>query len=135
MRNTLLLFLGILIIGCSSPKQSNEEDLMEISFIEGSSNMTDGILVAYTDDPDSLWFNNDWIKAVQIKMRELSRKHSTILLFDSEKNMPNVIIKGLDYPAEYDKFLVCGYWVYPNGNLKFCFGGVKIDGNFFRCSE
>jgi hypothetical protein len=47
--------------------------------------------------------------------------------------MPDVGIRGMEYDSKYDQSMVCGYWRYPNGNTKFCYGGVDQDGNFKFC--
>jgi len=49
--------------------------------------------------------------------------------------MPNVATIGMNYSLNFDKYMVCGYWISPNGNKKFCYGGVKIDGNFENVSN
>ena len=47
--------------------------------------------------------------------------------------MPNVSTKGMNYSSNYDRYMVCGYWKYPNGNRKFCYGGIKNNGSFKKC--
>ena len=109
------------------------ESPMNVSFEKGSSNKSDGIYVAYTNDPDTLWLNYEWSNSIKTKMENLSSSYSIILLFDSKKHTPNVAVKGMNYSSKYDKYMVCGYWVYPNWETKFCYGGVKSDGNFRIC--
>ena len=47
--------------------------------------------------------------------------------------MPNVATEGMSYSTDFDQYSVCGYWVFPNGNKKFCYGGVQSDGNYKVC--
>jgi len=105
-----------------------------VSFVQGTTNNDNrGIALAYTEDSDSLWNNSKWHKTIKIEIKNLAQKYSTVLLFDSKKNMPNVSQSGIQYPSWYDEHLVCGYWIYSNGDYKFCWGGVSSDGNFKNC--
>ena len=106
---------------------------MPVSFELGQKNINEGIIVAYTNDADILWLNEEWIKAIKNKMKNLSSDYSTVLLFNREINMPNVSTEGMNYSIDYDKNMVCGYWIYPNGNKKFCYGGVESNGSFKKC--
>ncbi len=110
------------------------ENQMNVSFEKGSLNKSNGIYAAYTNDADTLWMNEEWVKSIETKMINLSSSYSTILLFNSKSNTPNVAIKGMNYSTDFDKYMVCGYWVYTNGKTKFCYGGVKSDGNFRICN-
>ena len=103
---------------------------MSVSFELGQKNLSEGIIVAYTNDADSLWLNQEWVDAIKSKMENLSSTYSTVLLFNDEKNMPDVATTGMNYSLDHDKYMVCGYWIYPNGSRKFCYGGSKSDGNF-----
>ncbi len=107
---------------------------MDVSFKKGSLNRSAGIYVAYTNDANNLWMNEDWVKSIKSKMEDLSSSYSTILLFNSREHIPNVAANGMDYSTDFDKYMVCGYWVYPTGNKKFCYGGIKSDGNFRECN-
>ena len=107
---------------------------MKVSFEEVSKNKEKGIFAAYTNDADSLWMNEDWVKSIKSEMEDLSSSYSTILLFNSKENTPEVAVTGMDYSDDYDKYMVCGYWIYPTGNKKFCSGGIKSDGNFKKCN-
>lgn len=139
MKKFLLILSTVVFFGCTNSgnkensNTANEEKLMSVSFEIGQKNIGAGVIVAYTNDADSLWLNEEWVKSIKSKMIKLSSSYSTVLLFNGEKNMPNVATKGMDYSLEYDKYMVCGYWIYPNGTKKFCFGGSKSDGNFKKC--
>lgn len=145
-----MLFLLISVLGCdqikdkTTEKKENlteikeslpeiKENLMKVSFI--AQNKKGMVLVAYTNDNDSLWLDNDWNKSIYSQMKGLSKSFSTILLFDSEKHTPNVKEEGMNYSQSYDKYMVCGFWSYSNGGHKYCSGGVKKDGNFKKCKE
>jgi len=138
MKKLLLILSVIIFFSCtdSGNKKSNNSSkttkLMSVSFVAGQRNDDAGILVAYTNDAGNLWLNTEWVKAIKSRMKILS-SYSTILLFNNEKNMPNVATEGMNYSSDYDKYMVCGYWIYPNGSRKFCYGGVKEDGNFRKC--
>ncbi len=139
MKNLFLILVATLFIGCNNLEKNKKTDsintdyLMPVSFELGPSNKREKIIVAYTNDSDSLWLKYKWVTAIKIKMMNLSSNYSTILLFNKKENMPNVALKGMNYSSKYDKYMVCGYWVYPNGNKKFCYGGIKSDGNFKKC--
>jgi len=132
----LLLIIVTALSSCvNNDKSSKEtENLMNVSFEQGSLNKSDGIYAAYTNDADSLWLNKEWVKSIEAKMKNLSSTYSTILLFNSKNNTPNVAAKGMNYSTDFDKYMVCGYWIYPTGETKFCYGGVKSDGNFEKCN-
>ena len=134
----LILFISLVsFFSCnnSENKESNidKDNSISVSFETGQNNLSEGIIVAYTNDTDSLWLNEGWIKTIKNKMKNLSSTYSTVLLFNNEVNMPNVATIGMNYSSDYDKNMVCGYWVYPNGSEKFCYGGIKSDGNFKKC--
>lgn len=140
MKNLLLILSVILFFSCTNSGKENQESVTmppwpggKVSFISGQGNRSEGIIVAYTEHADSLWLDKEWVKAIKSEMKKLSSTYSTVLLFSGEKNMPNVAVKGMNYSSDYDKYMVCGYWIYPNGNKKFCYGGVKSDGNFKKC--
>lgn len=130
----LASLLFIIIVNCNekSQKMSTVEQ-PESSFEYGYANNLQKIYVAYTNDPDSMWSQKGWVKEIKRKMVNQSLKFNTVLLFSSIENTPNVALEGMSYSQEFDRFLVCGYWRYPNGRTKFCYGGVKQDGNFFHC--
>ena len=117
------------------PKTEIAKKDIPVSFELGSQNSNAGLIVFYTTDSDSLWLNSDWVDKIKNKMEARSNQYSTVLLFNSKNNTPNVISKGLDYPMKYDRYMVCGYWKYPNGNTQFCYGGMKSDGNFKVCTN
>ena len=143
----LVLILGVIVVIVlivailkpkpplkSMPTETPHEDyVMTVSFEIGSHNMNDGITVSYTNDADSLWSNPEWVWVIKEKMTKRLSQSSTVLLFDSKENAPNVQGYGMSYPERYDQHLVCGLWVYPNGSSKFCYGGMKVDGNFRSC--
>jgi hypothetical protein len=139
MKNLFLIMLVTLFLCCtnSENKKNNNSTKMDnyisVSFELGQKNLNEGIIVAYTNDADSLWLKEKWVIAIKSKMENLSPTYSTVLLFNKKENMPNVASTGINYSLDYDKNMVCGYWIYPNGNKKFCFGGVKSDGNFKKC--
>ena len=66
-------------------------------------------------------------------MRKEALHYKTVLLFSGKNNTPNVLGDGLNYKSSYDQYLVCGYWKYPNGKSRYCYGGVNEDGNFIKC--
>jgi hypothetical protein len=135
MKLALPIILLILISGCKNIKapSSDAGESITVSFINGTSNSSSGIAVAYTEDSDSLWMDVRWVNFVKLKMRKLALSYPTVILFDGEDNMPDVGIYGIEYDSKYDQHMVCGYWKYSNGNTKFCYGGVKADGNFNVC--
>jgi len=133
MRNVFIVILLALFFGCTGTNKKKADNSMSVSFELGQKNINKGVIVAYTNDPDSLWLNPDWIATVKNKMEGLSSTYSTVLLFNGKENMPNVASTGMDFSADYDKYMVCGYWIFPNGNKKFCYGGNKSDGNFKIC--
>lgn len=133
----LLFILVVIVLNSCLDNNKNSTDtvnLMNVSFEEGSINKEEGIYVAYTNDADSLWMDKEWVKSIKIKMKDLSSSYSTVLLFNSKENTPKVAVKGMNYSTNYDKYMVCGYWIYPTGKKKFCYGGVKSDGNFKKCN-
>ena len=132
----LLLFIITALYSCVNNNKNSKETkyLMKVSFEKGSSNSREGIYVAYTNDDEGLWVNDEWVKSIKAKMKNLSSSYSTVLLFYGEDNTPNVASKGMNYSANFDKHMVCGYWQYPSGKTKFCYGGVKGDGNFRNCN-
>jgi len=132
----LLLIIVTTLNSCVNNDKSSKkaETLMNVSFEKGSLNKSAGIYAAYTNDADSLWMNKEWVKSIKTQMKNLSSSYSTILLFNSKNNTPNVAIKGMNYSIDFDKYMVCGYWLYPSGKRKFCYGGVKSDGNFKKCN-
>jgi len=139
LKNLSFILLITLFFSCSNSKTQKHENLtakdnsVPVSFELGQKNLSAGIIVAYTNDPDSLWLKQNWIAAIKNKMKNLSSSYTTVLLFSKAANMPKVATTGMNYSSDYDKNMVCGYWTYPNGNKKFCFGGVKSDGNFRKC--
>jgi len=143
MKKYLLLLSTVVILGCNpdkipdSPKSTSyelqEEKFMEVSFIFGSEHQNQKVAVFFTNDSDSLWTNAEWVEAIRHKMINLSSNYNTVLLFNSEHHTPNVNNSGMNYPQRFDKYMVCGYWVFPNGSTKFCYGGQKSDGNFKVC--
>ena len=134
MKKLLFIFLLFLLNNCTNKNNSDTINLMNVSFEKSSTNKSAGIYVAYTNDADSLWINKEWVKSIKNKMVTLSSSYSIILLFNSKENTPDVAIIGMNYPTDYDKYMVCGYWKYPSGKKKFCYGGVKSDGNFKICN-
>ena len=120
----------VILLGCNI---ENKENTDPISFEISQKNESEKIIAAYTDDPDSLWTNEEWVESLKNEMKNLSSNYSTILLFDSENNIPDVATQGMNYSSDYDVYMVGGYWVYPNGNVQFCYGGRDKDGNFKKC--
>jgi hypothetical protein len=134
MKNTLSLFLILIALtSCNTKSDSTTSNVGGVSLIEHSKNSSDGILVAYTSDSDSLWMDVTWINGIQKKMIKLSSSYSTILLFDSRDHTPDVSSIGMGYHESYDKYMICGYWIYPNGSKKFCYGGMDENGNWNKC--
>jgi len=68
-----------------SNDSANIDNPMAVSFELGQTNMNAGIIVAYTNDVDSLWLNEELVKAVKSKMENLSSTYSTVLLFNKKK--------------------------------------------------
>ena len=137
-----LLFVLVIsgfMFGCNSEnnKESDREDEvevkneMEVSFeiLHRQGN----IIVGYTNDHDSLWINPEWYIAMKVKMKTQKNGDVTVLLFNSKENTPNITKLGFDYPSSFDKHMVCGYWKF--NYEKFCYGGIKEDGNFEVCEE
>ena len=133
------IILGVLIIvftGCGETKKegssSDFKSEMETSFevlYKYKKN-----LVAYTNDNDSLWNNKLWAKEIKHKMAKLSKNYSIILMFNKKENTPNIEELGMDYSIDFDKHMVCGYWIFPKGQ-KFCYGGKKKNGNWGNCEK
>jgi len=124
----------VICFGCnnqpSTQDKSVEKKRMGVSF---NKLYTSGkLMVAYTDDSDSLWTNEEWANAIKSKMR-INAEYSDILLFYGIEHTPDVSKFGWDYPEEYDKWMVAGYW--RMNYTKFCYGGLKEDGNFKICKE
>ena len=113
-------------------KRKNE---IIISFEEGYSNPSQSLYVAYTNDPDSMWANEKWKSLIKKTILKKANRYSTILVFDSKENTPNIAKSGMNYPQKYDRYMVCGYWSYPTGLKRFCYGGTKPDGNFVKCEK
>jgi hypothetical protein len=136
MKKVILLLIIVTALNSCTNNDSGKEtkNLMNVSFEKGSLNKSAGIYAAYTNDPDSLWMNKEWVKSIKAKMKNLSSTYSTILLFNSKNNTPNVAVEGMNYSTDYDKYMVCGYWISSSGQNKFCYGGIKDDGNFKKCN-
>ncbi len=94
-----------------------------------------GVAAAYTDDPDSLWLKKEWVDRVKARMERLSHKYDTVLLFDAKDHTPDVARFGMEYPQHYDRWMVAGFWKYPTGAAKFCYGGSDPNGNLRHCME
>jgi len=61
-----------------------------------------------------------------------------VILFNSEKNTPDITNLrqiGKIYAQDYDKDIICKSWKYTTGVKKFCYGGIKEDGDFVFCEE
>ena len=128
---TSVFILFILLVFCSCEKEVGVKQSGMVNFEVSSK--TSNLLVAYTNDQDSLWSKVDWVNEVKAIMMDLSKDFDTILLFDSKYHTPNVEREGMSYSIDYDKWMVCGYWIYLNGSRNFCYGGMKEDGNFQYC--
>ena len=128
------LLIGIaLALSCSEGK--NPPATGQISFnLLYKTSKNNGIAAAYTDAPDSLWTQREWVGAIRGRMEGLSGKYDTVLLFSSREHTPNVREYGMEYPQRYDRWLVAGYWKYPTRKTRFSYGGTGPDGNF-RCSD
>ena len=140
MRNILsILLVSGLLFGCGGENTNTEnqnkveikKDKIEVSF--NKLYQSGNIIVCYTNDTDSLWLEEEWYNEVKRKMSTLKGGNLCVLLFDSKENTPNINILGFDYPTYFDKYMVCGYWRF--NYEKFCYGGMKEDGNFNKCDE
>ncbi len=131
-KNSFICLIMVLVF-CSCDSEFKNEQPSLVNFNVASK--TNDILIAYTNDHDSLWSKIEWVGEVKGIMKDLSNNHNMILLFDSKEHTPNVARDGMNYSVHYDKWMVCGYWIYPNGSKKFCYGGVKPDNNFNYCVE
>ena len=143
----LLLPFAVILMGSCTKKKDDSNDRNSAANIEkrkneiivsledGYSNTRKRVYAAYTNDPDSMWDNEKWKSSIKKKILKKANRYSTILIFDSKENTPNVTKKGMNYPKKYDRYMVCGYWSYPTGLKKFCYGGVKPDGFFEKCEE
>ncbi len=127
----ICLIILLIFYSCDSEIKNNQPSLVNFNI----SSKTNEILVAFTNDHDSLWSKVEWVDEVKGIMKDLSNDHNTVLLFDSKEHTPNVAGEGMNYSLDYDKWSVCGYWRYPNGSKKFCYGGVKQDNNFKHCLD
>lgn len=135
MKNLIILLTlsSLIFIGCNYNQPKTEQKTkMVVSF---NKLYTSGkVLVAYTEDTNTLWINEEWANSIKSKMR-INREYNIVLLFDSYVHTP--LIKEydvLDWPEEYDKWMVAGYWRYPKSS-KFCYGGKDQKGNFKFCQE
>ena len=81
------------------------------------------------------WDDDDWVKNLKKQLMIKSFMFNTVLIFDKSENTPNVSAKGMDYSFSYDKYMIAGYWVFPSGIKKFCWGGVDSGNNFKHCSK
>lgn len=141
MKNLLLILLLTLFFSCTNSENNKNDNTVKgdkfqsVSFVLGQKNISEGIVVAFTNDIDSLWLKKEWTTSIKNKMKNLSSTYSTVLLFNKEENIPKVAVTGMDYSLDYDKNMVCGYWIYPSGTKQFCFGGIKDDGNFKKCEQ
>ncbi|KAF0204694.1 MAG: hypothetical protein FD170_119 [Bacteroidetes bacterium] len=148
MKRHLLLLCTVFILGCNGNKipdapkttiRPSEPTYMDVSFEFASqyagdkSAVLSSVAVFYTNDNDSLFLNKEWAKAIKAKMKNMSADYANVLLFDSKEHTPNVETKGMQFPEKYNKYMVCGYWNHPNVSDRFCYGGVKPDGNFKVC--
>lgn len=132
MKILCLIISLILFLGCTK----SEEKLMSVSFEIVHSNETDGIIVAYTNDPESLWTNEEWSIAIEAKMKDLSTSYSNVLLFDDVSHVPNVAVEGVHFSGPlYDKYTICGYWLFADGKKTFCYGGYDSEGTWRLCRK
>ena len=108
----LLLFIITTLYGCVNNNKNSKgtKNLMKVSFEKGSSNSREGIYVAYTNDEEGLWVNDEWVKSIKAKMKNLSSSYSTVLLFYGEDNTPNVASKGMNYSANGLWILAISIW-------------------------
>jgi len=133
---TLSILFLVALVSCNNPnKDKPQENIqMNVSFNILFSNL-DGykVYAAYTDDPDTLWENEEWANAIKSKMRRIG-EFDAVLLFDRIDHTPDVSKYKMEYPDEFDKWLIGGYWKYPKYS-KYCWGGIKGDGNFKHCID
>lgn len=125
------LFAILILCSCNGKVKNKQPSLVNFNI----ASKTNEILVAYTNDHDSLWSNIEWVDEVKGIMKNLSNDHNIVLLFDSKDHTPNVTRVGMNYSLNYDQWMVSAYWKYPNGSMKFCYGGVKEDNNFKHCVD
>lgn len=128
--STFLLFTFLFFYSCEN-KNLKQSSLVNFTVASKTSN----VIVAYTNDNKSLWTNSEWVNEVKMIMKDLSKNYDTVLLFDSKEHTPNVAIEGMNFSLDFDQWMVCGYWKYPNGTEQFCYGGERGDGNFKYCDE
>lgn len=129
----IILLTVVFIYSCENKNEVKKSSSIKVDFnIESKAQ---GILVAYTNDKDSLWSKAEWLAEIKKIMKSASEFYNTVLLFDSKLHTPNVADEGINYSLDYDKWMVCGYWKFPKGIKKFCYGGQKEDGNFKHCIE
>ena len=50
---------------------------------------------------------------------QTSRGMTAVLYFNNREMTPNILYCGLEYPEEYDKYLIATYHHFPNGTEKF----------------
>jgi hypothetical protein len=91
-----------------------------------------GIVVAYTNDPDSLWSNEVWLGAILKKMQVASVGYSNIILFDSREHTPNVSEVGLDYSEAFEQWRIALLFKFPTKS-RFCYTVPGSDGNLGNC--
>ena len=131
-----ILLVSVFLISCGSDSSNTtSKKKKEITVSFNKLYQSGNSIVCYTNDSDSLWMNDEWKRKIKRKMSKLKSGVVTVLLFNSKENTPNLNkYDFFDYPTSFDKHMVCGYWRYTDGNIKFCYG-VDEDGFWINCEE
>ena len=115
----------------SKNKLDSEYKFNDITYT--SKNYSASIKVGYLTNPK--WSDTNWVANLKNELRNKSYSFNTILVFNKLINTPDVSRKGMDYSLSYDKHMIAGYWEFPSGVKKFCWGGVDSGNNFKHCNE
>jgi len=92
----------------------------------------DDFAVGFTNEGEEKWQDQEWLDRMY-KTLNAQTKFNVVILFNNHDHTPNLNIYCLDYPSQFNRNLVLGYWRFPDGKNKFCWGGPKVDGTFYHC--
>ena len=126
----LAIILAVLFTQCKNPAKNTVEDEMEVSFRFHSCNEV--VYLAFTEDSDSLWENEEWLNKMRHEM-SMEFRFRAVVVFNSKEHIPKVEKDSINFPKEYDKYVVCEFWRFKNDSTRFCYGGINQDREFKYC--
>ena len=125
-------------------KHNNENEVkIEVSFEIVDQNSYQ--VICYTNDPESLWNNPDWVRLIKRKMIRVENRLSQssfsrqVLLFYKKSNTPT--INQFNTSTGWEKNLVCSYYDFDDekslSGIKesFYWGGKNEDGDMKYSEE